>query len=137
MKTIDHLFLLFIDVGKALAFIVALIVVVLVAANIWFGGTSLTVINETGDDLEGVVLLVGNTQAGQHLIWRADLSRGETDWSYTFFGADRAVLQYAVGGKKIEAECLYESGAAHSARMIIAAGGEMHCESYMRWPLNY
>ncbi len=132
----DRFSFLFIDVGKAFAFIAALGVVVLAAVNIWFGGTSLTVVNETGDDLEGVVLLVGNREVGQHTIWRSDLSRDETDWSYTFFGGDRAVLQYVIEGKKIEAECLYESGAAISARMVIAAGGEMLCESDMRWPLG-
>lgn len=135
-ETIDRLSLLFIDVGKALTFIVAFGVVVYVAADIWFSGTSLTVVNETGDDLEGVLLLVGNSEVGQHLIWRSDLSQGETDWAYTFLGGDRAVLQYAFKDIKIEAECLYESGAAISARMVIAADEEMLCESDMRWPFN-
>ena len=131
-ETLRRLSHLFIDVGKALAIIAALIAVVFVAIYVWFGGASLTVVNETGEDLEDVALLVGHPEVGQKEIWRSNLSSGDSEWSYTFVGADRAVLRYVIEGKKIEAECLYQSGAAISARMVITAGGAMTCESDMR-----
>jgi hypothetical protein len=83
--------------------------------------------------LTNVTLLTGHSEAPRDLIWNTHLMRGKSEWSYTFTGKDRAVLQYVVDGKEREAECPYPSeGLAVSARMIINPDGTLTCHSDMR-----